>query len=143
MIPHTPTTVNKKHRVYIKKRSQLKSALSHDLPLVEEDFADKGEPVNQNNTYLLDNLSQMLNCALSRMTDAIDKIFSTTIQEVHNESKKKVSDQKQIQQDTRTTAIIRANRKRLPSLHLHVSWTRSLTLVMRDQSGQRMFQYLL
>jgi hypothetical protein len=44
------------------------------------------------------------------------KIFRSTIQEVHNESKKKVSDQKHIQQDARTTAMIRPDRKRLPFL---------------------------
>jgi hypothetical protein len=48
------------------------------------------------------------------MTDAIGKIFRTTNQEVHNENKKKVSEN-QIQQspDTRTATMIRPDKKRL------------------------------
>jgi hypothetical protein len=49
------------------------------------------------------------------MTDAIGKIFRTPIQEVHNENKKKVSEN-QIQQDTRPATMARPDRKRLPFL---------------------------
>ena len=117
MTPHTPISVNKKHRVYTKKRSLSRTALSQDPPLAEGDFANKGEPVNQNNSYLLDNLSQLINSALSRMTDALGKVFRTTIQEVHHENEKKVSET-QIQQspDTRTEAMIGSDRKKLPFL---------------------------
>ena len=69
----------------IQKKSQSTKVQSQVQPLTERDLLDikEGEPVNQNNTYMLDSLSQMINGAISRMTDAIGKVFRTTIQEVN------------------------------------------------------------
>ena len=109
--PLTPKSVNRKHRSHTKK-SQSTKVQSQVQPLTEGDLLDikEGEPVNQNNTYMLDSLSQMINGAISRMTDAIGKVFRTTIQEVNQEKDVKKVSESRVQ---RSRATIKQNRRKL------------------------------
>lgn len=77
-------------------------------------MSDKeGEPihVDQNNTFMLNSLGQLINGALNKMTVDIGKIFRATMQEMNRNKDNKVSEN-QTQQNRRTGV---KQRRRLPS----------------------------
>lgn len=116
-IPITATSVNKKYRSYTKNKTQSTKAQSRLLPQTqtEGDLSDKeGEPihVDQNNTFMLNSLGQLINGALNKMTVAIGKIFRATMQEMNRNKDNKVSEN-QTQQSRRTG--VKQRRRRLPS----------------------------
>lgn len=74
-------------------------------------MSDKeGEPihVDQNNTFMLNSLGQLINGALNKMTVAIGKIFRATMQEMNRNKDNKVSENQ-----TQQTGV--KQRRRLPS----------------------------
>lgn len=79
-------------------------------------MSDKeGEPihVDQNNTFMLNSLGQLINGALNKMTVAIGKIFRATKQEMNRNKDNKVSENQT--QQNRRTGVKQIQRRRLPS----------------------------
>ena len=111
-IPLIPTSVNRKHRAYTKKRPQSTITQSQVPPQAQGDMSDKDcETVNQNHSYLLDNLGQMINGAFNKMTETLGTIFRNTATELTDKKNSLGSKEKVRTQSCRTRRAIRYDRE--------------------------------
>lgn len=83
MYKDTSQTKNRRNRPHTKTNKGHDTLNSPVTPQAEGEWSDKesNEPPKQNNSYLFENFSKIINSALNKMTEAMGSMFKTTIQE--------------------------------------------------------------
>lgn len=109
-----------------RKRPHTKTNKGHDTlnspvtPQAEGEWTDKesNELPKQNNSYLLENFSKIINSALNKMTEAMSSMFKTTIQEASQKQMNKghTNQTQKVQRGRSTSKSNRLVSRRSPSV---------------------------
>lgn len=141
MYKDTSQTKNRRKRPHTKTNKGHDTLNSPVTPQAEGKWSDKesNELPKQNNSYLLEKLSKIINSALNKMTDAMSSMFKTTIQEASQKQMNKGhTNQTQKVQRGRSTSKVQRGRSTSKSNRLVSRRSPSVTTESDDsESGNK------